>query len=563
MQTNRRGALGAAAIGLIAGALPAQARGAAMPSSIDTLSPGRNYATALAKLRDYAAAELETVGLPGMTLSIADADGFTATLTVGWADREAQMPVRSDHLFEIGSISKSLTALCIHNLAEEGLVDLDAPVARYLEGVPLPGQPVTVAHLLNHAGGFAHDAPIFPNTPDGKLWCGFAPGSRFSYSNIGYRLLGLVIEKVTGRPHPEVIEKRVLAPLGMAGARAHLLTADRARFATGYVPFIEDRPTLTRARMIPGSFTEGDFASGAVAASGTAMLGYLRYVLALGRGKGAPLMSDAHAGALLANDIENEEFGPHSRYASGFATVSIDGKPALHHTGGMILFTSSFHVDPAAGVACFASVNGRLGPYRPRKVTTYAVQLMRAVRDGAPLPDAPDPYAYRRIEAPQAMVGRWFGSDGRDLTIVDGSKLMSGGATGRIEPSGKATWITDHPELGAHPLEFELEGDRAVRMWWGTTLFARDTAPAQPSPDPALEPLAGVYTAGEPFSRNVVVVRGGRLFLEGDGELIRHPEGHWSPAKDEGGVTRLWLTHIVNGKARQLSFCGDILDRLA
>ncbi len=564
MYSSRREALGLAMGGMVAGALPAAAA-TTLPSALDIRSKGRDYSAALTKLRDYAAAELAAVGQAGMTIAIVDADGFAATLSVGWADVAAKVPVGPDHLFQIGSISKSLTALCIHSLVDEGKIEIDAPVSRYLDGAPLPAVPITIQQLLNHAGGFAHDAPVFPATPDGRLWSGFTPGSRGSYSNIGFLLLGLVIGKVTGRPHPEVIRERVQIPLGMTDATTHLLTADRARYATGYVPFIEDRPTLLRPRMVPGPFTEGDFASGAVGATSRAMLGYLSYVMALGRGKGGPVMSDARARALLANDMDLDDFGPGARYSSGFAKVMIDGQPVLHHTGGMILFTSSFHVDPAAGVGCFASVNGRIGPYRPRKTTAYAVQLMRAVRAGKPLPDAPDPLAYRRPEKPAPFVGRWVGPDNRAFELkltAAGLTLVAGGTEARVEAEGPANLITDHPQFDRHQLDFEMEGDHATAMWWGDTLFGRDGAPQQPAPDPVLLPLAGVYTGGDPWDRATVLVRGKALHLEGGGEFTRRAEGHWSPRKDEGGITRVWFDKLVNGSPYQLSYCGDIALRL-
>jgi CubicO group peptidase (beta-lactamase class C family) len=564
MNSSRREVLGLAMGGVMAGALPASAA-AALPSRLDIQTKGRDYAAALTKLRDYAAAELAAVGQPGMTIAIVDADGFAATIGVGWANIEAKVPVGPDHLFQIGSISKSITALCIHSLVDEGRIDLNAPVSRYLEGAPLPETPITIQQLLDHAGGFAHDAPVFPDTPDGKLWCGFTPGSRASYSNIGFLLLGLVIDKVTGRPHPEVIHERVQVPLGMVDATAHLMTADRSRYATGYTPFIEDRPVMTRPLMFPGPFAEGDFASGAVGASGKAMLGYLRYVIALGRGKGGPILSDARAKALLASDVPLDEFGPEARYASGFAKVDIDGKPALHHTGGMVLFTSSFHVDPAAGVGCFASVNGRIGPYRPRKTTQYAVQLMRAVRAGKPLPDAPDPLAYRKIEKPAPYLGRWVGPGDRALELKitpAGLTLIAGGTEARVEASGENTIITDHPLFDRHLLIFEMDDGHATGLWWGDTLFGKGSARQQPTPDPSLLPLAGLYSSGDAWSRALVTVRGKALYLEGAGELTRRADGYWSPRKDVGGITRIWFTGLVNGACYQLSYCGDAALRL-
>ena len=147
MRITRRGWLGATAAlaGASAaeavhaapatGAAPAVAPAAAAPAGkflIRAPGAGHNYDDALTALADYARAELAAWGLPGMTLSVTDAEGFVATLTLGWADRERGVPVGPRHLFQIGSISKSFIALTVLALADQGKIDLDAPVARYL-----------------------------------------------------------------------------------------------------------------------------------------------------------------------------------------------------------------------------------------------------------------------------------------------------------------------------------------------------------------------------------------------------------------------------------------------
>ncbi|QNQ08636.1 serine hydrolase domain-containing protein [Sphingomonas alpina] len=559
MGVNRRDLLGIAVIGSVAATLPARASGAKTSTKPATLAirnkAGRDYGEALERLRDYAAAELDAIGLPGMTISVVDADGFTASLSVGWSDVDKRLPVTPGQLFQIGSISKSISGLWLHAAQDKGLIDLSAPVSRYLAGVPLPAQTMTVQQLLNHAGGLAHDAPVFPRTPDGKLWTGFKPGARMSYSNIGYAMLGLIIGNVSGKPHFRALEDDVLKPLGMTGATAHIRTADRDRYAMGYVPIREDGVAMSRAALIPGPWTESDNAAGAVAASADGMAGYLRYLLALGAGKGGPLMSDAAAKKMLADDITSSEFGSDARYASGIATVQIDGKPALHHTGGMTLFSSAFHADPVAGVACFASVNGRLISYRPRLTTIYAIQLMRAVVAGTALPPPPDPIGFRRVPTPERYAGTFVGPEGRSVTLRAtgaGLVLADKNGEGRIELSGKDSLATDHPGYAAHQLDFE--GAKADRFWWGDTLFGRDAAPPQPIAVAALKPLAGDYSSSD--GTFVVLARGGTLVAEGAGEFVRRPGGFWSPKEDVGGVTRVWFDGAVNGVPSRLIFCG-------
>lgn len=560
MNVNRRTLLAGSA-SLAAGAAMASGAVASVPgkvpASLVLRGDGERYKAALAKLVAYAQGELEGYGLPGMTVALSDDSGFSATVSLGTASVEQGELVRPDHLFEIGSISKSITGFCVHRLAARGLLDLNAPVSRYLDAASLSDTPITLIQLLNHAGGLPHDAALYPDTPDDRLWCGFEPGSRFSYSNTGYMLLGLVIGAVTGRPHPEVIAEEVLQPLGMHDAHAHLTLAERESFVTGYVPEREDRAAMTRIPMVRGPFLEDDFASGTVGASARDMVGYLRFVIGLGQGRGAPLLSDGAAAAFLKQAMPNTQFGPGSLYASGIATVASEDRPVLHHTGGMLAFSSSFHVDAPAGVGAFASVNARLGAYRPREVTAYAVRLLRAAREGLPLPEAPDPLAARRIAAPERFAGTWQGSDGRTFELVRqgeaGLKLVAGAHTGRVEGNGKVELATDHPDYASWPLQFDA---KSGELWWGDTLFAKGRRPELPAQSKTLLPYTGLFSDGTPWFRTRLIVRGDTLWSDLFGPIVPREGGHWSARADVGATDRLWMSKMLGGRLHVLNFSG-------
>jgi hypothetical protein len=163
----------------------------------------------------------------------------------------------------------------------------------------------------------------------------------------------------------------------------------------------------------------------------------------------------------------------------------------LHHTGGMMLFTSSFDVDAEAGVGAFASTNGTLGEHRPTLVTAFAARALRAVREGKILPAQPDPYASRRIAKPDHYVGRWVAADGTALEIGrsgTGLAVRSGTQTGKLElVDGEVT--TDLPGFRAASLEFSRDDgdDKAkdknappTRLWYRDIAFSRERAPDKP-----------------------------------------------------------------------------------
>lgn len=568
MNISRRALLATTALAFAA---PAFAAIRTLPGETVLRAAGkRDYAAAIEAIRLCAEAELNATGLPGMIVSLVGDDGFEAELYLGWADLASRTPVGADHLFEIGSISKSLAAMALWQLAAENKIDLNLPVSHYMPLHCLPAEPITAQQLLNHVAGLADGAPIPPESPDGRLWTGAKPGTNFSYSNTGYELIGMLIATLTGRPHPEVIRERVQKPIGMANATAHIRIEDRVRMASGYVP-ADDLPPMFGSPLVEGPWNEMDEAAGSVLASAADMAAYLRYVIALGRGQGAPLFPDATAKAMLANVAKAEKVG--GGYSSGFMRTTIEGRPMLHHTGGMQLFTSSFDVDADAGVGAFASTNGTLGEHRPTLVTAYAMRVLRAARDGKALPPQPNPLAVRQIDKPDHYVGRWVARDGTTLDVRkqgSGLVVLSGGKTGRLESFG-GQFATDLPGFRAGPLEFTLEGKgdpkKAMpnRLWYRDVAFGRDQAPdPAPAVPDRLKPLVGDYRSANPwFGGADVVARGADLVMVGGGTLVEDRAGFWRIDEDKGGYERFWFDMPVAGRMRRLIVSGAELTRLA
>lgn len=574
MALTRRGALTAGlAAGATSGALMAAAGPLPAPA-FRVAAPGagtRDYTAALEALRAYALSELTQIGLPGMTICVTDADGFTAVVPLGWADVEQRIPLSADASFQIGSISKSFIALTCLALADQGKLDLDAPLRRYLPDAALPDEPITVLQVLGHVSGLPDGAPTFPRVPGGRLWCGFIPGARFSYSNTGYELLGRAIERVTGRTHWAAVGALVRDKLGLSGMAATLNEANRSRFAVGYWPWDRTAPALPGARLESAYFTEEDTPAGCIGASAPQMAIYLRALMRIAAGHGGPLFSDAAAARFVAPIAQKAPaFGPGAKYAMGVGLQPVDGAMCLHHTGGMMSFASSFHADPAAGVGAFASVNCMFDDelYRPRQVTRYAVELMRAVKAGASPPPPPDPLAPWRPKTAAGLLGAYSGAAGT-FTLATGSDgqslLMFGdGVNGEVVPRGDNSLTAAYrdPGRGNIVLDIERKDGAVVGLWRGGDYFQRPATPAAPAPAPALASYAGAYLNRDPWVGSAeVAVRGDHLALVGQGRLVDRG-GWWSLTDDPGGIERLRFDGVLDGRAMRLNVSGHDLERL-
>lgn len=561
MRIDRRGWMG-----LAAAAFAPPLRAATQPCPIPfpqtlTVHAGMNrYPQSISAITAYALAELQDYGLPGMTIALADGLGFRASINVGLANLSKGMAIRPDMLFQIGSIGKSLVALCLYRLAEEGLIDLDQPLSRYLSLSAMPAASFSIQQILNHSAGLPDEGKIWPDTSDGRYWTGFQPGARFSYSNVGYKFLGPLITAVTGRPHAEIILDTILTPLGMTGAVPHIVTADRPRFASGYVPLLDDRPALSQAPLVEGPWADGDYCAGAICASSEAMSAYLAYILRLGMGHGAPILSDKSVSRLLATDMAAPGLGPNLRYASGFQKETSPDGTILSHMGGMVLFKSAYHADISASLACFASVNGRVGRYSPKHVSRFAISAMKAEKAGRSLPVATASRAAITVSARDMEPGRYGCTSHASIDIIaDGAALYLSheGVRARLEKNGDRKIITDHPALSEYELELPQGGMAADRFWWGPHLFSRRPEPAEVAAPDHLTGLCGTYVSAETgYGTCRIFYRDGDLFSQFHGRLSKNVDGYYRAHDDEGGLERLWFDRETNGRMMRLCISG-------
>jgi len=550
MAIHRRAMLGLGVAGATLATVSGQAAVAVVAPppdvSVEGDSTGR-YAAAIDDIRAYAEQHMSVYGLPGLTLSLVAPDGVTAFMRFGYAQAETRAPITPGHLFQIGSISKSFTALCIFRLMDGGKLSLEDDVARLLPGVPLPaGARISVQNLLNHSSGLPDDAPLFPRGGDGRLWQGFAPGTRWSYSNLGFAMLGMIVERLEGAPLAQVIRQRLLLPLGMNDTRGAVVTGDRARYAHGYSPFYGDRGYPRAGPLGPGAWTDVTQGAGCVASTARDMAIYCRYLVAAGRGKGAPVLSDAAAARYVRATIEAPGWGASgSKYANGLAVVDVGGRPLLHHTGGMLAFNSALHVDPQAGVGAFASTNVGMAPYRPRDITAYACERLRAVVEGAAASSpAPAPPALPPLDG---YLGSYEGRQGQRLAVSAHPKGLSvrlGDIVMAMEPGEKDAFIVTDPTWTPFPLVFRRDGSAVTRAWHAGVEYVRmengrPTAAFSPPTPPELKALTGHYESDDPWAGSFrVTAQGAALFLDdtapvvplGDG-LFRVGDQPWSPER--------------------------------
>jgi len=182
-----------------------------------------------AEVDQYIHAEMAKRKIPGLALLVARDGKIVRAQGYGLSNVELQVPVKPETLFQSGSIGKQFTATAVMMLVEEGKIGLEDPLTKYFPDAPLAWKQVTVHQLLSHTAGFTDYPAKFnfrrDHTEDELLKVvegiplAYPPGTKFSYSNLGYLTLGVLIHRVSGKFYGDFLQERVFQPLGMTTTR--------------------------------------------------------------------------------------------------------------------------------------------------------------------------------------------------------------------------------------------------------------------------------------------------------------------------------------------------------
>lgn len=173
-----------------------------------------------------------TTATPGCAVGVAVGGKPVLAKAYGMADLEHDVRNTPDTIFEAGSVSKQFTAMAILLLAQEGKLSIDDPVRKYIPELPDYKVPLTIRHMMNHTSGLRDWGSVesiagWPRTSrvythahvldivSRQKSLNFTPGDKYSYSNTGYNLAAIIVQRVSGMPFPQFEKQRIFAPLGM------------------------------------------------------------------------------------------------------------------------------------------------------------------------------------------------------------------------------------------------------------------------------------------------------------------------------------------------------------
>lgn len=283
---------------------------------------------------------------------VARGDQVILSKGYGFANLEWNVPNTPSTKFRLGSITKQFTAASILLLAERGKLTVEDPIKKHWPDAPSAWEAVTIFHLLTHSSGIVN----FTNQPDFMEWkmhpatpeqtlahirdkpLEFTPGERMSYSNSGYVLLGMIVERVSGQSYADFVRDNIFKPLGMNDSGYDVSAAILPQRAAGYTPGFSNAP-----------YTDMSWPHGAGGLYSTTE-DLLRWTQGLFGNK-----------LLSAASVEKMTTPYKGDYAFGLSVSTVGGRKIIQHNGGIEGFNThlAYYPDGKITVAVLANVNGQ------------------------------------------------------------------------------------------------------------------------------------------------------------------------------------------------------------
>ncbi|MBA3715147.1 MAG: serine hydrolase [Pyrinomonadaceae bacterium] len=432
--------------------------------------------------------EMADKDLPALSIALVDDQQIVWAKGFGFTDPKSKKPATAETVYRVGSVSKLFTDIAVMQLVEQGKLDLDAPVTRYLPNFRPRnsfGKSVTLRQLMSHRSGLVREPPVGhyfdPNEPSlastiaslNQTALVYAPETRAKYSNAAIAAVGYVLERTEGQPFAKYLKRAVLAPLGLERSSFEPTPEITKDLAKAYMWTIDGRvfeaPT----------FELGISPAGSMYTTVTDMGRFMSALFAGGPGSNGQMLKPS----TLA-EMWTPQFAPPGQktgYGIGFGLSELENRRTVGHGGAIYGFATTLRAMPDDKLGVVVVTTKDAANAVTNRIANLALTAMLAVRQSKLVPQPEitspvDPQLARRIS------GRYV-NGARIVDLIESggqlSKLSAdGGEQVRLRSIGDALIVDDKLAYG----EKIVVRDNAIVI--GDETFKRIEVP-KPQPAPA------------------------------------------------------------------------------
>lgn len=361
----------------------------------EQIPPAKNYHAIAEALTPFIEHEVADKRLPALSIALIDGDRIVWARGFGFQDAEGKIPATAETVYRVGSVSKLFTDIAVMQLVEKGKIDLDKPVAEYLETfrpVYQPGEdPISLRMLMSHRSGLIREPPVGnyfdPDLPSleatvrslNGIGLIFPPGNRIKYSNAGIAVVGRTLEYTQGQRFETYLQRHVLEPLALRNS--------------AFEPTPQTAKTLADAvmwsyhgREFPAPTFELGMAPAGSMYSTVLDLGKFASCLFAG-GKttsGQQLIKPETLAKMF--ELQFAKPGDTSGFGIGFSIRDFEGKQRAGHGGAMYGFATEFSILPEQKLGAVVIASRDVANSVVSRIANDALRLMLANQNGQPLP---------------------------------------------------------------------------------------------------------------------------------------------------------------------------------
>src|SRR5690349_21120149 len=319
----------------------------------ETAPPRRDYAAVAAQLERFIDREMRVQGLPVVSIALVDDQDVVWSRGFGIVDTASKRVAGSNTVYRVGSVSKLFTDIAIMQLVEQGKIDLDAPVTRYIPEFHPHNpweRPITLRQLMSHRSGLVREPPVgnyFDSTSPplaatiaslNRTTLIYPPERHTKYSNAAIATVGYVLERVTGTPFPQALSKAVLEPLGMTMSGFQSTPTLLQDLAPA------EMWTLDGRTFEAPKFQLGIAPAGSMYTTVNDLGRFVSVLFAGGRARNGQLLKPETLAQMWTPQFADG--GEQSGYGIGFRVGTLDGHRSVGHDGAIYGFATTLEALP-------------------------------------------------------------------------------------------------------------------------------------------------------------------------------------------------------------------------
>jgi CubicO group peptidase (beta-lactamase class C family) len=367
----------------------------------EPLEAGRptRFSRAVHEFEQVIQAELNRGIISGVSVALVDDQEMIYCNGFGFADKARRRPADRNTVYRAGSISKLFTALATMQLVEQGKIDLDQPVTRYVSDFQVINPfaergRVTLRQLMCHRSGMVRESPVGSYFDDSEPTLAetvaslascvlvYPPNTKTKYSNSGVTIVGSAVERVSGERFVAYQEKHLLTPMGMKSSSFLLNRTLKPRLAKGYLPVADGRGGFREIET--PHFELGTIPAGNLYTTAEDLARFLSFLFAPGR-NAKPILKAETLAQMFTPQLSQETNG----FGLGFNVGHFRGHKTINHSGAVYGFSSLISGMPEEKIGVVILCNDDIAVGPVRKLGAVALSLMLEAKLGEKPPPLP------------------------------------------------------------------------------------------------------------------------------------------------------------------------------